>query len=101
LANIVFKGTGEGFTPLRIEDAILNDEEGNIIYPGTYDGSIAVKNYMIGDVNHNNMLDTGDATLVLRMIVGLKEQDMLGDMNNNGMIDTGDATLILRKIVGL
>jgi len=46
-------------------------------------------------------MDTGDATLVLRMVVGLSEQDMLGDMNRNGMIDTGDATLILRRVVGL
>ena len=101
LANIVFKGVGEGFTPLSIQNAILNDEEGNVIYPGTSDGSITVRSYMLGDVNYNNMLDTGDATLVLRMIVGLKEQDMLGDMNDNGMIDTGDATLILRRVVGL
>ena len=101
LANIVFKGMKEGFTPLRIENAILNDEEGNVIYPGTSNGSITVRSYMLGDVNYNNMLDTGDVTLVLRMIVGLKEQDMLGDMNDNGMIDTGDATLVLRKVVGL
>ena len=100
LANIVFKGVGEGYTPLRVENAILNDEEGNVIYPGTSDGSITVRSYMLGDVNYN-MLDTGDATLVLRMIVGLREQDMLGDMNRNGMIDTGDATLILRRVVGL
>ena len=71
----------------------------DVIYPGTSDGSVTVRSYMLGDVNYNNMLDTGDATL--RMIVGLKGQDMLGDMNDNGMIDTGDATLILRRIVGL
>jgi len=57
--------------------------------------------WMLGDLNHNNRLDTGDATLVLRMIVGLTPVDYLGDMNHNGMIDTGDATLILRRIVGL
>jgi len=57
--------------------------------------------WMLGDLNHNNRLDTGDATLVLRMIVGLTPVDYLGDMNHNGMIDTGDATIILRIIVGL
>ena len=61
----------------------------------------------LGDVNRNHRIDTGDATLVLRYIVGLpippKYQPVypIGDMNNNHRIDTGDATLILRKVVGL
>ena len=57
--------------------------------------------WMLGDLNHNDRIDTGDATLVLRMIVGLTHVDYLGDMNGNGRIDTGDATIILRIIVGL
>jgi hypothetical protein len=56
---------------------------------------------IIGDLNGNDLLDTGDVTLVLRMAVGLVTQDLLGDMNSNGFLDTGDATLILRTIVEL
>ncbi len=60
-----------------------------------------------GDVNRNGKRDTGDATLILRSIVGLsiptQYQPILpiGDMNCNGRIDTGDATLILRDVVSL
>ena len=56
---------------------------------------------IMGDLNRNGMLDTGDVTLALRMAVGLTTPDMLGDMNDNGIVDTGDATLMLRTIVGL
>ncbi len=62
---------------------------------------------MRGDINRNNKLDTGDATLVLRSIVGLPiPSDYIplsprADMNCNGKTDTGDATIILRMIVGL
>ncbi len=60
-----------------------------------------------GDANRNNKLDTGDATLVLRDIVGLpippEHLPLLprADMNCNQKTDTGDATIILRMIVGL
>ena len=101
LANILFKGTSEGHTDLNIRDALLNFEDGATTTPATIPGSITVKIYMQGDLNHNNVVDTGDATLVLRMVVGLTPEDMLGDMNGNGMMDTGDATIILRIIVGL
>jgi len=101
LANLLFSGVSEGYTTLDIHDAHLNFEDGNTTIPATISGSITVETRMLGDLNRNNMMDTGDATLVLRMVVGLSEQDMLGDMNRNGMIDTGDATLILRRVVGL
>ncbi len=60
-----------------------------------------------GDINRNGRRDTGDATLILRSIVGLPipSQYMpilpIGDMNCNNRIDTGDATLVLRDVVGL
>lgn len=98
-----------------IQAAVNNATAGDtiIVRDGTYSENVdanengtAVKTWtwsiwMLGDLNHNNRLDTGDATLVLRMIVGLTPVDYLGDMNGNGRIDTGDATIILRIIVGL
>lgn len=42
LANIVFKGLSEGITALGIQDAAINDEEGNVIIPETVDGEIYV-----------------------------------------------------------
>jgi len=60
-----------------------------------------------GDINRNSILDTGDATLILRYLVGIPTTSEylpilpIGDMNCNGIIDTGDATLVLRDIVGL
>ena len=56
-----------------------------------------------GDVNRNHGIDSGDATLILRGVVGAveldEEQQYLGDMNNNNGLDTGDATLVLRAVV--
>lgn len=60
-----------------------------------------------GDVNRNNLLDTGDATLILRYVseLSIPSEYMpilsIGDINCNGIIDTGDATLILRYVAGL
>jgi hypothetical protein len=54
-----------------------------------------------GDMNKNGVYDTGDATIILRMVVGLEKPNLLGDMNENGIIDTGDATIVLRRVVSL
>jgi len=102
LAYVVFEGLAEGETDLVISDAFVSFDAGATSIPAaTEDGHITVETWMLGDLNHNDRLDTGDATLVLRMVVGLTPTDMLGDMNDNGRIDTGDATIILRIIVGL
>lgn len=99
-ARVRFFCHRQGSTMLMIKFAELNDVHGNIILPKLKDGSITVF-FLKGDLNGNGKLDTGDATLILRMVVGLEPVNMLGDMNGNGRIDTGDATILLRKIVGL
>lgn len=57
-----------------------------------------------GDLNGSGELDSGDATLVLRDVVGTgkltDEQRKRADMNGNGIVDAGDATIILRIVVG-
>lgn len=57
-----------------------------------------------GDANHNDKLDAGDATLVLRQVVE-DYYHKLGignyDFNKNGEVDAGDATGILRAVLGM
>lgn len=61
--------------------------------------------YDSGDVNMDEVVNTGDAALVLRYAVDLAtltdEQLELADYNVDGKVDTGDAAGILRFAVGL
>ena len=56
-----------------------------------------------GDLNGDDRLDAGDATLLLRAIVGefelTEEQIKICDLNENGRADSGDVGLILHMIV--
>jgi len=58
-----------------------------------------------GDMNRDGRLGTGDATIMLRKVVGLEptspEDVLIGDMNGDGSLDSGDATIILKRVVGL
>jgi hypothetical protein len=58
-----------------------------------------------GDMNRDGRLGTGDATIILRKVVGLgptsPEDVLIGDMNGDGSLDSGDATIILKRVVGL
>ena len=58
-----------------------------------------------GDVNGSGAVDAGDATLILRQVVGAfklsDEQKAIADVNGSGAVDAGDATLVLRAVVGI
>lgn len=62
--------------------------------------------YEVGDVNMNNSIDAGDATMILREVVGSNEPPLtemqlkLADVNDNQGVDAGDATMVLRIVVG-
>jgi hypothetical protein len=59
----------------------------------------------IGDVNANNRLDVGDASLILQLVtqpLQVRSWDRrANDLNKNGDVDSGDVIRVLRAIVGL
>jgi len=84
------------------------DQLGNPIAFGTDTGPGAVTvlpRQMLGDVNGNNQLDVGDASLIQRLISGLdpiRPWDVTeNDINGSGAIDSGDVIKVLRAVVGL
>ncbi len=108
LVNIGF-GIAEGApfgatSPLHFSKLELKDEMGQKIVSQSIDGSLTITG-LLGDVNGDGRVDSGDAILVLRISVGLLTptpyQQWAGDVNEDGWIDAGDAILILRKSVGL
>lgn len=64
---------------------------------------MVVKPLALGDVNNDYSLTAGDATMILRDVVGAveipSEKRAFADCNGNGQVDTADATLVLRYIV--
>lgn len=90
--------------PLRFLELDLRDETGQEIGSQSVDGSLTVIG-VLGDLNGDGNINSGDAILVLRISVGLltptPHQQWAGDVNEDGEINSGDAILILRKAVGL
>lgn len=62
------------------------------------------KNCAVGDVNGDGKINSGDATLILRYIVGREKlfdnQIKNADVNLDGKTDSMDALLILRYTIG-
>lgn len=90
--------------PIGFSELDLRDELGLEIGSQSVDGSLTVIG-ILGDVNGDGNVNSGDAILVLRISVGLliptPSQQWAGDVNEDGVINSGDAILILRKAVGL
>lgn len=59
--------------------------------------------HIVGDMNDSMGIDTLDASLILRWIIGLEVFDdpMKADADGNGIVTALDASYILRLIVGL
>lgn len=58
---------------------------------------------LLGDVNTDKALNTGDAVMILKYIANTESLDnvqlRIGDFNQDGIVNTGDATAILLSIV--
>ena len=61
---------------------------------------------ILGDVNEDGIINTGDTITVLRSITGFASEndtasEFCGDVDYNGAVNTGDAIAILRYCAGL
>ncbi|NLB62209.1 MAG: hypothetical protein GX802_07345 [Clostridiales bacterium] len=69
-----------------------------------YDVSAYAIYSILGDVNTDEVLNTGDAVMILKYIANTemldKVQMRIGDFNKDNEVNTGDATAILLSIVG-
>ena len=64
------------------------------------------KNMLWGDANGDGVVDTVDALLLMRWVMGIEELDEENldpwcDVNGDGVIDFTDALLIARKVMGI
>lgn len=68
-------------------------------------GVTGAQGYSRGDVDRSGAVDSADAALILRYVVGIAtfdaQQKTLGDINNSDEPDSADAASILRYVVGL
>ncbi|WHH57906.1 S8 family serine peptidase [Petroclostridium sp. X23] len=104
MLDLSFRPIGNvGQTTITIQNADFNEKAFEVKEDsevGSSDTSI-----VYGDLNEDERVTAGDATLVLRAVVGLTAltdaQQIAADVNGDGRITAGDATLILRKVVGL
>jgi hypothetical protein len=59
---------------------------------------------LTADLNGNQRLDIGDASLLQRLVVGLDPKrswdTALSDLNKNGSLDSGDVVRLMRVVVG-
>ena len=68
-----------------------------------FDQKIALKEYLLGDVNGDKIIDTADYILVKRHVASgykFSVPDWCGDVNNDETVDVADYILIKRHIVG-
>lgn len=84
----------------------VSDELGNGVpgVAGIYGQTRLLPRKLTADLNGNNRLDIGDASLLQRLLVGLDPKrswdTALNDLNKNGALDSGDVVRLMRVVVG-
>ena len=90
--------------------SVMNDEQAEVIYPGSQI-SAEIKttysvgdDYILGDVNGDGVVNISDATEIQKYAVGrmnLTEAQLVsGDVNGDGVVNISDATDIQKYAVG-
>ena len=93
----------EGTYPIYIKNATYSLPDGSIKDLENTVSSITLENYILGDVNGNNMVDIGDAVSIVNFLVGKPSSTFIekaADTNKNNQIDIGDAVTIVNFLVG-
>jgi hypothetical protein len=95
-------------TQLRVDLVGIYDDAGEPYTNNNFVQGTSVKitkRKVIADVNANNRLDVGDASLILRLVSRLDPvrfwDRTSNDLNKNGDVDSGDVIRVLRAVVGL
>ena len=99
-------GVAEGDPVVLQADAL---DDATRVKVATVDGDFTVVGGLIctpGDVRIDGEIDTADAVVLLRIVVGLIPepgvlQSCNADADQNGEVDAGDAVVVLRRVVGL
>ncbi len=63
-----------------------------------------IPRFEMGDANCDGKVNSDDAVLILRYVVGFKDANFnaaYGDINGDGRVNSDDSVAILRKVVGL
>lgn len=101
----------ENIADTNSEIAIAVDQVKTINGSNTFDvdyhqknGTVAIKNAVLGDVDNDGQVTANDATQILMNYALLKEFDELqkvaGDIDGDGMVTANDATQALLKYAG-
>jgi len=94
----------EDDTTYVIDDTILGNIQKLAEFSGKLDGGGTTPPPALGDLNGDGKVNVQDATLSLRIAVGVitptDAQKAAGDVNHDGKWNVQDTTLILRRAVG-
>ena len=93
----------EGTYPIEIKNASYSLTDGKLQSMMNTMTSITAENYILGDVNGNNMVDIGDAVSIVNYLVGKPSATFIekaADTNKNNQVDIGDAVTIVNFLVG-
>ncbi len=105
LITITWVAVAEGTTVLDLTiDTLIDSDLNNVGTPNDIDGSVTVSIHLLGDVNHDDVVNIIDALLVSQYTVGLDPQPFYpeqADVNEDGSINIIDALLISQYYVGV
>ena len=93
----------EGIYAIEIKNASYSKPNGALVQLPNTISSITVEDYVLGDVNGNDLVDIGDAVTIVNYLVGKPSTTFVekaADTNKNSLIDIGDAVTIVNFLVG-
>lgn len=89
-----------GATAGQLKNVMVSKSDGSNVKLPNNDFALDISQYVLGDINNDNLVSIADITLIVNMILGESGQNLtFADLDGNGVISVYDLTLLVDKVL--
>lgn len=89
-----------GVTSGQLKNVMVSKSDGSNVKLPNSNFALDISQYVLGDINNDNIVSIADITLLVNMVLGVTTSNlMFADMDGNGAISVNDITALVDKVL--
>lgn len=89
-----------GVTSGQLKNVMVSKSDGSNVKLPNSNFALDISQYVLGDINNDNLVSIADITVIVNMILGESNLNLtFADLDGNGVISVNDLTLLVDKVL--